>query len=691
MKPVTSPASANPRLACVLACFVLLSPLALRAEVRLPSVFSEHMVLARAASVPVWGTARPGEHVRVTIDGKTAEAVADADGKWQATLNLKDAGAGPFEMTIEGQNRIVIRDAVVGEVWLASGQSNMEHPLSATLDADREIAASANPELRQFLVKRAGAAKPAADCEGRWTVAGPETSGEFTAVGYYFGKELQQTHKVPVGIIHSAHGGTFIEPWIPPAALDRSKTFAAPANAVRRDAESYPIRKAQFAADFAAWLKQYDREDAPRQAPALYADEHASTADWQPISLPNKVSPPGFPSAGVFWIRREIDVSAFLAGQGFKIMIGPLGGYWQVYWNGTKIDEMSYARMPGKGFACYFAVPRDRIRAGKNTLAIRIFSPTSPLVVAAASLWAGPLDLNGDWLAKVERSFPELSPAALASAPKIDYSPPEMLPGSLFNAMIHPLVPYSLSGVLWFQGESNTRRAYEYRIALPTLIRGWRDEWQRDDLPFYFCQVCNNFAKSSRPGESTWAELRESQSLALALPETGQAVTIDLGEAGDLHFRDKKTVGHRLFLIAEAQHYGRRVAYSGPVNQGVTFENGRARIRFQHTDGGLVAARLPATYDVKTLTGKTAPLVRNTPQSELEGFAICGADRKWVWANAKIDGLSVVVWSDAVPQPVAVRYAWSDNPICNLVSGAGLPASPFRTDSFPLTTKDNHY
>jgi sialate O-acetylesterase len=307
------------------------------------------------------------------------------------------------------------------------------------------------------------------------------------------------------------------------------------------------------------------------------------------------------------------------------------------------------------------------------------------------SLWAGPIDLNGRWLAKAERSFPELSPEAMGSAPKMDYEQPDMLPGALYNGMIHPLVPYALAGVLWYQGESNVRRAYEYRIAFPTLIKGWREKWQREELPFYFCQVTNNFAKVSKPGESAWAELRESQSQALALPNTAQAVTIDLGEAGDLLSRDKKTVGHRLFLAAEAQHYEKPVPYPGPAYDSMAIEGSKMRIRFRHADGGLVAGKLPSTYNVKTLTGEAAPLVRNSPGSELEGFAISGEDRHWVWADGRIDGDSVVVWADAVAKPIAVRYGWADNPTCNLYNRAGLPASPFRTDNFPVTTQNSHF
>ncbi|MDB6137809.1 MAG: 9-O-acetylesterase, partial [Verrucomicrobiaceae bacterium] len=522
-------------------------------------------------------------------------------------------------------------------------------------------------------------------------LAGPASSGDFTAVGYYFGKNLQLARKQPVGIIHASNGGTFIEPWTPADAFDRVDAFKASTAAMRKSSKDYPALKAKFASDFAAWLKKNEREDKPCPDPDVYAEENVSTADWKTVTLPGKPAEQNFSSSGVFWLRRDIDVSATLAHQGFKIMMGPLGGCWQVYWNGKKLTEMTYAQLPGKDFSCYFAVPPDQIRAGKNTLAIRIYSPASPLIVSAKTLWAGPVVLDGKWFARVERSFPELDPEIMNSAPRLTYKLPEMLPGTLFNALIRPVVPYALAGVLWYQGENNVRRAYEYRLAFPTLIKGWREKWKRDDLPFYFCQLCNNNSKLPQPAESAWAELRESQSLALALPATGQAVTIDLGEAGDLHARDKKTVGERLFRIAEAKHYGQPVAWSGPVYDSIAIKGGRALIQFQGADKGLVAAKLAANYNIKTLLGETAPLVRNSPRSELEGFAICGEDRKWSWADAMIQGNAVLVWSEQVPAPVAVRYAWADNPTCNLYNGAGLPASPFRTDDFPASTKDDHF
>jgi sialate O-acetylesterase len=257
--------------------------------------------------------------------------------------------------------------------------------------------------------------------------------------------------------------------------------------------------------------------------------------------------------------------------------------------------------------------------------------------------------------------------------------------------MIHPILPYAIRGVIWYQGESNTSRAYQYRTAFPLMIADWRKLWNQGDFPFYFCQLANFTPKSSEPGESTWAELREAQSMTLKVPNTGQAVLIDIGESGDVHPRNKKDAGERLARIALAKDYGKSITWSGPVYDSMKINNGKATLTFTHVDGGLAARALPDTYPVISEFEETAPLVRNSPQSPIEGFAICGQDRKWAWADAKIEGDQVVVWSDRVPAPLAVRYAWTHNPTCNLYNRAGLPASPFRTDDFPPTTLDVKY
>jgi sialate O-acetylesterase len=674
-----------------LALLIALLTTTAQADIKLPAIFADHMVLQKSAKTLIWGKADPGEQIQVSLDHQTTTAKADDTGRWQVALDLKQSAPGPLELSIKGKNQITIQDVLVGEVWLASGQSNMELPLRVTADADAEIAQSANASLRQFAVARRGANQPMEDCDGVWTVAAPATSGDFTAIGYYFGKELAAARKLPVGIIHASNGGTFIEPWTPADALNQIEEFREPVAKIIQNSSEYPTLKAKFAKDFAAWLKANDREDKPCANLNDFAAVNASIADWKTVTLPSKTPVEGFPSSGVFWLRRDIDVSAIVAKQGFKIMIGPLGGYWQVYWNGKLLTETTYAQLPGKDFACYFPVPPERILTGNNTLAIRIYSPTAPLIVRGGSLWAGPIVLDGPWFSKVERTFPDLSAAALKSAPQMTYKLPDMIPGSLYNARIHPLKRYAIAGVLWYQGESNVSRAYQYRLAFPALIKGWRAAWQRDDLPFYWCQVCNNYAKPTAPGESPWAELRESQSLALDLLNTGQAITIDLGEAGDLHSRNKKTAAHRLYLIAQAQHYGEPITSSGPIYQSIAIEGNKARVKFTNTEGGLVAAALPTTYPIKTLLNETSPLIRNSPHSQLEGFTICGEDHKWTWANAQIEGDTVLVWSDQVPKPVAVRYAWSDNPTCNLSNGAGLPATPFRTDEFPTTTATKQY
>jgi len=494
--------------ACAVLMFAL--PDLAVADIKLPAIISDHMVLKKGPASRIWGTADAGETVTVTLEEHSAKTITGTDGKWSVALDLSSGQSGPFDLTVEGKNKIVVRDVLVGEVWLASGQSNMAFLLEKQTGSAEDIAKSANPALRQFQVTRAEPPQPADECGGKWTVASPETSGKFSAVGYYFQKQLNKELGIPVGIISTGVGGSACEAWISPQSIE--------------------------------------------------ADPHLKAA-------------------------REASLQARLTA--------------------TK------------------AVFRSRTE-----------------------------------------------------------------PSCLFSGMIHPILSYAINGVIWYQGETNVSRAWQYRSAFPMLIKDWRTQWKQPDLPFYFCQLANFKPKTAAPEESPDAELRESQSLALKLPRTGQAVLIDIGEAGDIHPRNKKDVGDRLARIALADSYGKKIAFSGPVYQSMKIEGGRIRLTFTHADGRLTARPLPATYDVKTQTGVTAPLVRNSPDSELEGFAICGADHKWVWADAKIDGDSVVVWSDQVSKPVAVRYAWASNPTCNLYNGAGLPASPFRTDDEPATTRD---
>ncbi|MEI8310284.1 MAG: sialate O-acetylesterase [Verrucomicrobiota bacterium] len=663
------------------------------ADVKLPAIISDHMVLEKSAKVPIWGKADPGEKVTVTLNGQSAKATADADGKWMASLDLKSSAPGPFEMTVEGKNKLTLADVVVGEVWVASGQSNMEFTLIRSLDAEKEIAQSANPLLRQFLVKKNPTHDPLEDTEGSWVAATPEKSGTFSAVGYYFAKKLQNELKVPVGLIHTSWGGTPSEAWTSVEAIDSVPDLKAKREQLWAATEEFPAKKKVFVDGFGAWLKENAREDKPVADAASFAGMDVSTEGWIPVKVPGTVAAKGLPESGAIWLRKDVNFpSKALANLQLNL---PIDGFDSVYWNGTLLKQTTYLDALGSGNVRKYGkydIPVADIREGKNVLAIRFYAPAGPAKFTGEPK-AGSIPLSGEWAAKAECEFPALDPQKLAAAPQPPANPPgpQNVASFLFNGMIHPVLPYAIRGAIWYQGETNAGRAYQYRTAFPLMITDWRKQWNQGDFPFYFCQLANFMAKKPGPDESSWAELRDAQSSTLKLPNTGQAVLIDIGESADIHPRNKKDAGERLAAVALAKDYKKSVPYSGPVDDSLKIANGKAVITFKHADGGLVAKQLAETFVVKSQTNETAPLVRNSPSSLLEGFAICGEDKKWVWADAKIQGDTVVVSSDKVPAPVAVRYAWADNPTCNLYNKAEFPASPFRTDDFPPVTLNGRY
>lgn len=662
------------------------------ADIKLPAIISNHMVLEKTAKVPIWGKADPGEEITVTLDGQTAKATTRPDGKWMTSLNLKDSAPGPFEMKIEGKNKLTLADVVVGEVWVASGQSNMEWSLANTTGAAEEIARSANPMLRQFLVKKNATCDVQDDTEGTWVTASPQTSGGFSAAGYYFAKKLQNELKVPVGLVHTSWGGTPSEAWTSVEAIDSIADLKTSRERDWAVVKGYPEKKKSFVEGMNRWTKENGREDKPTADPAAYAGMDVSTEGWIPVKIPGAVTAKGLPEAGVIWLRKEIEITNTAAD--FSLQF-PIDGYDSIYWNGELVKQTTYQDFPGTGYVRRhgsYSIKPAALKKGRNILAIRLYEPVGPAKISAPMM-AGSFNLIGEWQAKAEHEFPSLDAAKLAAAPQPPVNPvtPQNVASCLFNGMVNPILPYAIRGAIWYQGESNAGRAIQYRTAFPLLIADWRKQWNQGDFPFYFCQLANYMPKKPEPGDSAWAELREAQSMTLGLPNTGQAVLIDIGESVDIHPRNKKDVGERLALIALARDYGKSVPFSGPVYDSMKVANGKVVLSFKSTDGGLVAKALPDRYSVKSQSGETAPLVRNSPNSEMEGFAICGADRKWVWADAKISGNDVIVWSDNVSAPVAVRYAWAENPTCNLFNGAGLPASPFRTDDFPPVTKDGKY
>lgn len=656
------------------------------ADVSLPALISDHMVLKKSEHTRIWGIAEPGEHVSITLGGRKADTQAGSDGRWQLEFDLRDFGPGPFELVVEGKNRLTVADVMVGEVWVASGQSNMQWTLSSTHEGDKEIAASANALLRIFSVKRIPSSVPLDDVEGQWLVASPETVAAFSAVGYYFGKFLAEELGRPVGVINSSWGGTPSEVWTSVDAISSNEDLKKAGEAQWSALEGAPSASKAYVEELTKWLSAHERSDKPTPDVAIFASNEVSATDWVPVKVPGEIVVDRLPAAGVTWLRREIEAPN---ANGFTLSL-PLDAFAAVYWNGSLLAEATlenFAARHAERFPFRYNVAKSAIREGKNTLAVRVYHPSGPVKFTAEPK-AGDVLLGGEWLAKAEHAWEAPKPEEVAALPKPPPIPPSPTATAsyLFNGMIHPLLPYTITGVIWYQGEANAGRAHEYRTAFPLMITDWRTHWNVGDFPFYFCQLANFWEKQAEPTESAWAELREAQQLALFLPNTGQAVLIDVGESGDIHPGNKRDVGRRLAFIALANTYGKDITYSGPAFDSMKVDKDRAVLSFKNASGGLVAAPLGETYTVKSRSNTTASLVRNSPQSQLEGFAICGEDRNWVWADARIEGDTVVVWSDKVPSPVAVRYAWADNPTCNLVNATGLPAAPFRTDDYPGVT-----
>jgi sialate O-acetylesterase len=491
------------------------------ADVKMPAVFGDNMVLQQKTKAPIWGTADPGEEVTISLGSQKATTKADANGRWSVKVETPAAG-GPVEVTVKGKNTITLKNVLVGEVWVCSGQSNMQWSVRASANPDKETAEAKFPKIRLFTVPRVPATEPQSDCKAQWVECSPQAIPDFSAVAYFFGRDLHKTLDVPVGLINTSYGGTAAEAWTSRPTLQSVADFKPIFDRWDGMVENYPKAKEAYEKQLAEWKlavekAKADGKDAPKQ-------------------------------------------------------------------------------------------------------------PQAPA-----------------------------NPATNANHYSV-----------LFNGMVNPVVPYAVKGAIWYQGESNAGRAYQYRKLFPTMINDWRKAWGYD-FPFLFVQLANFNPGHPEPEDSTaesdWAELREAQSMTLSLASAGQAVIIDIGDAKDIHPKNKQDVGHRLALAAEHIAYGKDIVYSGPVYEKMVAEGSTARLKFKHTGGGLVAEGGP-----------------------LKGFAVAGADHKFFVAEARIDGDSVVVRSDQVEKPVAIRYAWANNPAANLFNKEGLPASPFRTDDWPGKT-----
>jgi sialate O-acetylesterase len=545
--------------ACLsLLLLILASPRLSFADVRLPAIFGDHMVLQQDIKIPVWGWADAGEAVTVTLGAKTAKTTADAKGNWRVDLPAEITATAPTTLTVAGKNSVKFEDVLIGDVWVCSGQSNMEFTMKQAHNADTEIPKANETQMRLFKIAHKIALEPETDVKGQWMVCTPESVVDFSAVGYFFGRELSHTLNRPIGLIGTHWGGMPAQAFTSLSGLKKEPPFTNYVTAFEKDFNDYPKAKDAYPAALAAYQAQSD--------------------DW------NKNVAPVY--------NATLDK-----------------------WRTTDLAEAQKQDLP---------------------------PPPKPMP-----------------------STPQPKPpAAPEGAPNT--------PTVLYNGMIAPLIPYGIKGAIWYQGEANAGNGPEYQVLFPRMISDWRAKWKEGDFPFLYVQLANFMAAQTKPSEGGWAYLREAQLKTLSLSKTGMAVAIDIGDGPNIHPKDKLDVGLRLALAAKHVAYKQAVVYSGPIYDTKKIDGKKIILSFTNVGGGLQIADPPWTP-----TGKAMP-----PVTDLTGFAIAGPDKNWAWAKAQIVGNTVVVSSDDIAKPVAVRYGWASNPACNLYNKEGLPASPFRTDEW---------
>jgi len=633
----------------------------LRADPVLPHLFSEHMVLQREAPVAIWGWADSGENISVDLAGKTVETVAGEDRRWKVVLGPVQAG-GPFTLTIHGKKTVEIKDVMFGEVWVASGQSNMTYALSAAADADGEIPKAVNPLIRFLTVPKRISLAPQDDTlPASWELCSPDTAKRFSAVSYFFARDLYSALNVPIGIILSSWPGTAAEEWTAPDGLRRESILAPIVQrweASPADVKSFAAHPTEFSLEFDDFELLSENPGPSSSLPLTNFDDGTSRTatggSWSYVWADAPNSALELVSPGRNGSKYAGRVAGTLDGASSSELLASFHA------DGSPADLRAYSGI------------RFWVR-GNGMLQVQLLQPSindwdnySVEPVRATGDWkqitVSFKDLKQDGWGVAKTFTPEsLSGIRIVSMPIV--GDPDRPPSGLYEGMITPLKNFRIRGAIWYQGEGNTWRAYQYRTLLPALITGWRQAWGEGDFPFLIVQLPNQ-GSSPELGDSIWAELREAQLFTQrSVPNTGLAVTVDVGEAKNLHPPRKAEVGQRLALWALGTTYAKKIEYSGPLYDSMKISGREIRIKFTHTGAGLEAQG-----------------------GQLKGFAIAGADRKFHWADARIEHDTVIVSSSDVSAPVAVRYAWAGSPECNLYNKDGLPASPFRTDDWPGAT-----
>lgn len=623
-----------------------------RADVVPAPLFCDHAVLQQGMSIPVWGTADDGETVAVTLAGNTASTVAH-DGKWSVRLAALPAG-GPHTLTITGKNRIDLADVLIGEVWVCGGQSNMERQLGLRAgqkpiqDWEAEAASATFPPIRHFGVAQHLALEPQSRVGGQWLVCSPQTAPEFTAVGFFFGRALHLARGTPIGLIHSSWGGTPAEAWTSREGMAQVPGYEealARVDRVRRDPAG---ARAEFERTLARW---FDLNDPGSNANPAWTTAALDATAWPTMRLPAIWEGNGLAQDfdGVVWFRREVEIPPAWSGHDIELHLGAVDDVDTTWINGRFVGSTKNWTAPR-----IYRLPAGTLKTGRNVIAVRVLDTGG-----GGGIWGGgdtmrlaridepatSIALDGEWRYQVSVNAHNAPPAP------VDPSISSGTPTVLYNGMIAPLLPYAIRGAIWYQGEANSGQARLYRELFPSMVADWRRLWGEGDFPFLYVQIA--------PFKEMPPEIREAQRLSLAkIPHSAMAVTIDVGDANDIHPANKKPVGERLALAARALAYGEQIEYSGPLYDSLEISGARAVLKFTHVGGGLVAQG-----------------------GALKGFTIAGADHVFHPAHATIVGDTIEVVSADVAAPTAVRYAWANVPEGNLFNRDGLPASPFATDS----------
>ncbi|OQP57116.1 hypothetical protein A3860_11160 [Niastella vici] len=640
-------------------------PNALQAQLRLPKIFGDSMVLQRNAPIKIWGWATPGETIRIKFHNQQHVAQAGPTGSFTAVLAPEPVG-GPYVLQVQEKTTITLRGILMGDIWVCSGQSNMEMPLNGwgqVLNFEQEIATAKYPAIRLFTVEKDVQGQPAEDIKGgTWQTCSPQHIPLFSAVGYFFGRTLHQQLHIPIGLISTNWGGTDIESWISRTGFEKEPYYdwllqLAPEKSTE---ELIAIKDKQLQ-DYLVANQLNDIDTSTlSQWPATELDD----SKWRPMNVPGlwESQQPGPKFDGVIWLRKEIMIDETDAGKPAVLKLAMIDDNDITYVNGIQVGGIHGYNVPR-----VYNINNGVLKKGKNVIAVRVEDTGG-----GGGIYGEPADcsltiegktiaLSGQWKYRMESVLMNKGVG------------PNDYPSILYNAMVNPLVKLPVKGAIWYQGENNAGRAVEYRKAMPLLINDWRKQWQQPAMPFYFVQLTSYNAGNGNSNQgSNWAELREAQTMAASLPNAGMAVTIDVGDPKDIHPRNKQEVGKRLAGLALQKTYGINKVVSGPVYKSMQVQGNRIVLQFVNTGKGL-----------------TAQPVAN---SELAGFEIAGADQHFYAAKATISGNTVIVSAPEVAKPVAVRYAWADDDSkANLFNKDNYPAAPFRTDNWKSITEGKKY